>query len=256
MAKLDKKTADEAFKAFIDHNAELDEWDSDEFSPDSQMPAEQLPPTGVKEEPPDGPAPRLDKPKPSILSGDDTKVSLINRKLTRSQAKELTLPEYDAFDDVVENGEVNLARLAEYTSTIPFYYHAVRSSKEKMGFLPKYPLFLALFDVKKCSDISVSAVLAHFAPGDYENAMRAEREADAVARSGAELIAKYGLDMNRKLDDGDFEVMRRNGVKDTSRFSTLGDVCGFNPDMFECDSGCTVMYNSDYEREMRGVDYC
>ena len=194
------------------------------------------------EVPPEEPAPEGASLKTSVTDA----VKLINKHMDRETAKKLTLPEYDDFDDVVKDGGVNPARLAEYTSVIPFWYMSFKDKKEKIGYIPKYPGFLRIFGVTRANDISVADVLKKFAPDDFERVMGAERDSELLAKAAAIIVARRGLDFSRKLDDEDYGVLESVGVKNPRRFRTVSEISGLGPEVLDYDTDSNVVYNPDY----------
>lgn len=178
------------------------------------------------------------------------KAKMILAHYTREQAKELTRPEYDDFDDVVSGGAVSPARLAEYTSSVPFFYKAVRTKEEKMGWLPKYPGFLALFGVTDPSKISVSDVFRKFDPKGYSDAMESEEEGEKLARAGSVIIAQRGLDFGRELDESDYAILKRFGVKNPEKYRTVAQVTGMDSSAMRSDPGSNAVYTKEYRDAM------
>lgn len=261
MAELDKATADEAYRAFEEQAGDIDAWaaavdadvgeqqEADGKEPEDELehPAE----TGAGTEPEPEPEPSAGTPRD--VQGDATKVELINSKLTREQAKRLTVPDYDEFDDVVDGTGIRPERLAEYTSVIPFWYKSYKDGTEKMGMLPKYPRFLARFGVTEASSISMGDVLKEFAPKLHSDLMERDMDTERLAKSGGEIIARRGLDFSRKLDDDDYKILERNGVKDPRKYKTVADVTGLNESIMDVDPGVGCVYNSDYADAMSGL---
>lgn len=247
MADLDKETAEEAYKAFGEEDSSLDAWEAEagnddlvEKEPTGQDVDTELDGGKTKKEPP-------------MISGNSGMVDLINGKLTREQAKELTCPEYDSFDDVVDGNGIRAERLAEYTSVIPFWYKSYKDGKEKMGTIPKYPQFADLFGVKDTASISMGDVLRKFAPEHYDSVMSADRESDLLAKCAGEIIARRGLDFSRKLDEDDYAVLERNGVKDPRKYGTVSDITGIGAAVMEVDPDEHCVYNADYAEAVSGM---
>lgn len=256
MANLDKETAEEAYKAFEEQAGDIDAWEAavaetaDEVDEETDEGTkeelkETVEETAEKETEPEH------KVEPDV-PGDTSKVGLINSRLTREQAKCLTVPDYDDFDDVVDGRGVRPERLAEYTSVIPFWYKSFKDGTEKMGMLPKYPRFLARFDVSEASSISMGDVLKEFAPKLRDSLMDADLDADRLAKSGGEIIARSGLDFSRKLDEDDYAILERNKVKDFRKYKTVADVTGLHEDIMNVDPDEGCVYNADYAAAMAG----
>lgn len=238
MADLDMDTAEKAYEAFSEQDSSLDSWTAEVVS-ETDAPA--------PEQPGDG----QEKTVGETRTVEEVPVRKADTaKLTREQAKELTMPDYDTFDDVVDSDGICPDRLAEYTSVIPFFYTSFRSKKEKMGTLPKYPRFLALFGVDDPAEISMADVLKHFSPGMYESYMEADSDADCLAKSAGEIIARNGFDFSRKLGEEDYRILERNGVKDPGKYLTVADVTGISAETMAYDKDSGVVYNSDYEAAM------
>jgi len=252
MAELDNETVEEACRAFDGDDAGMDAWESavDAPSEGKEEHADDGGTAGDTGDTPDGETPDGDK---GCLRGDMSKVEMINSRLTREQAKSLTLPEYDSFGDVVDGHGVRPERLAEYTSVIPFWYKSFKDGTGKMGMLPKYPRFLDLFGVSEASRISMTDVLEKFAPGLHRELMDRDRDADLLARSAGEIISRRGLDLSRKLDDDDYAILERNGVKDPRKYRTMSEVTGLNEGIYDADPDAGVVYNSDYAAAMAGM---
>ena len=279
MAELDRKIADEAYKAFAGEDGNLDEWAA-EVDSASPEPSGETGKEEAKEEEPgetavppgadagdDGPAEdekpetetkdetKDEKPVPETAEGM-SKVDLINSRLTREQAKKLTLPLYDDFGDVVCKDGIRPERLAEYTSVIPYWYKSYKDGTEKMGTLPKYPRFLARFGATEASSISMTAVLKEFAPELHDQFMDADRDAECLAKSASIIIAKRGLDFSRKLVDDDYDIMEKNGVKNPRKYKTVAEITGMNTAVMDVDPDIECVYNPDYadamERMVRG----
>jgi hypothetical protein len=263
--KIDDETIEKAVQAFD----ELDEWDA---AIESQ--------SGKNDKKAGGPAtisgestgtvvlgaPEVKKskaPKPVKVQKDEPseedkksdwpvspKAKMIAAHYTREQAKELTKPAYDDFSDVVSNGAVSPARLAEYTSSIPFYYKSPVSDKEKMSWLPKYPKFLALFGVTDPSKITITEVFKKFDPKGYQDAMDADSESEKLARAGSLIIAQKGIDFNRELDESDYDILTRCGVKDPKKYKTVAQVTGIDNSIMQIDPDANVVYTKEYNDAM------
>jgi hypothetical protein len=253
MADLDKETAEEAYKAFEEQAGNIDAWEAavdentEEDKEETKEETKEEPEVSAETEP--EPERKVEPDVP----GDTSKVGLINSKLTREQAKRLTVPDYDEFDDVVDDKGVRPERLAEYTSVIPFWYKSFKDGTEKMGMLPKYPRFLDRFGVSEASRISMGDVLKEFSPKLYEQLMDADMDADRLAKSGGEIIAKRGLDFSRKLDEEDYKILERNGVKDFRKYKTVAEVTGLSEGIMDVDPDEGCVYNADYAEAMAGL---
>ena len=250
MADLDREIAEEAYMAFEKQAEDIDAWEAatDDAGKSRETPGE-TPGETPAETDKDGVRSR---PAPAV-SGDSDRVDIINRHLTREQAKELTRPDYDEFDDVVDGSGIRPERLAEYTSVIPFWYRSYRDGQEKMGMLPKYPRFLDLFGVNEASAISMSDVMGRFAPELHRDLMERDRDADRLARAGAEIIARRGIDFSRQLDEDDYSVLERAGVKEPRKYRTVAEVTGISRSVMDVDPGQGCVYNADYAEAMSGM---
>lgn len=254
MANLDKETAEEAYRAFEEQAGDIDTWEA-EVNASAGEPGDadgndagDAP--GHPGEP--GDVPESGHAAARDIPGDSSKVDLINGRLTREQAKRLTVPDYDEFDDVVDGNGVRPERLAEYTSVIPFWYKSYKDGTVKMGTLPKYPRFLDRFGVSDASGISMGDVLKEFAPKLYSELMERDMDADRLAKSGGEIIASRGMDFSRKLDEEDYKILERNGVKDFRKYRTVAEVTGLNEEIMEVDRDAGCVYNADYAEAMSG----
>lgn len=252
MADLDKETAEEAYRAFEQEAEDIGAWTAevDGVQPEKKEETPEDTPETPEETPEDTPE---EKKVESDIKGDTSKVGLINSKLTREQAKRLTVPDYDEFDDVVDGNGVRPERLAEYTSVIPFWYKSFKDGTEKMGTLPKYPRFLDRFGVTDATSISMTDVLKEFNPKLHDSLMDKDMEADRIARAGGEIIARRGLDFSRKLDDEDYAILERNGVKDCRKYRTVAEVAGISESVMDVDPDEGCVYNADYAEAMAGM---
>lgn len=158
-------------------------------------------------------------------AGENTKPQ---KKLTREEATALVMVDYDSFEDVVVNNGICLRRLAEYMSKIAFWYTDPVSGKEKLGFLRKYPKFLDLFDGHAPSN---GEVLQKFAPEVYDMMMEEDTQADRKAKALAEILEKDPFNLQRPLDDGDREILERNGVKEPGKYRCVADLMGMSEDL-------------------------
>ena len=254
MADLDRETAEEAYRAFEEQAGDIDTWeaevDASAGEPGDADGDDAGDSPGHSGEPGDAPEPGNATAR--NVPGDSSKVDLINGRLTREQAKRLTVPDYDEFDDVVDGNGVRPERLAEYTSVIPFWYRSYKDGTEKMGMLPKYPRFLDRFGVSDASSISMGDVLKEFAPKLHHELMERDMDADRLAKSGGEIIATRGMDFSRKLDEEDYKILERNGVKDFRKYRTVAEVTGLNEGIMEVDRDAGCVYNADYAEAMSG----
>lgn len=246
MADLDKETIEAADQAFDAEIAKLDDWESAMAEAKSDGT-----PQEVKE--PEG---KETGPEPETVKETGTAPA---KKLTRDEAKALVLHDYDSFDDVVSNGELDFAKLAEYTSVIVFWFKSFKSGKEKQGQIYKYPKFLELFGASKAHEISISAVLEKFAPDEFKKSMEDDRDADRRAMASAEVLGRGEFNTARKLDDAAYEILKKYKVNDPEQYKTVGDVLGTASIDFGYDESSELkcVYNSSYAdamEEMTGED--
>lgn len=252
MGMLDQKTIDEADRAFDEQVYTLSDWEADVRKDDEA--GNTVPEAGSGGETADEPAgsggeSRTVEIKVNVKpAANDGPVG----KLTREQAKGLVRADYSDFGDVVGESGIDPDRLAEYTSVIPFWYKSFRDGKEKMGTMPKYPLFLDLFGVTEVTSISMGDIYRKFAPEKYEADMKADEQADRLARAAAEIVAKRGLDFGRELDEEDYGMLEKAGVDDPRKYRTVAEVTGLNPGVMEYDDSTNVVYNADYAEAMGG----
>jgi len=183
--------------------------------------------------------------------GDDKEGKPAQRKLTREEAKKLVLADYDSFDDVVANNGVDMNRLVEYMSKIVFCYTDPVSGDEKKGFLRKYPKFLDLFDGKEPSN---GEVLKKFSPEVYDMMMEEDSQADCKAKALAEIIQKDPFNLQRKLDDGDREVLSRFGVKEPEKYACVADLMGMSDELLTgYDENSNAVYLEGYASAVADV---
>lgn len=246
MSGVDKETVEKALDAFAEQESKLDEWAA-EVSAD----------TGESGADKDG-VTVLSVEKGTGESVPDLKVDAVVRtstsKLTRDEARKLVEDLYDEFDDVVgPEGELHADRLAEYTSVITYWYTSFKTKEEKMGTFAKYPKFLELFGKKSATDISVGDVMKKFGGKTYEEAIKADEQADRIANVAGIIIANKGVDFSRKLDEDDYALLAKFGVDDPRRFHTMGELTGISAETLLADDGSGVVYNSDYDEAVRGM---
>ena len=184
--------------------------------------------------------------------GDDfAKENPKQKKLTREEAKELVMADYDSFDDVVVGNGVNMNRLVEYMAKIVFCYKDPVSGEEKAGFLRKYPKFLELFDGHAPSN---GEVLQKFAPEVYDMMMDDDSQADCRAKALAEIIQKDPFNLQRKLDDNDRKILEATGVKNPERYGCVADLMGMSEDLLTgFDESTNAVYLDDYANAVSDV---
>jgi len=251
MGMLDQKTIDEADRAFDEQENSLSEWEADVKKDDDETVTSEGKSNSDSD---DGTGDSADE-RPATEIRVDVRTAAKTEpsgKLTREQAKELVMADYADFDDVVGDSGIDPEKLAEYTSVIPFWYKSFRDGKEKMGTMPKYPLFLDLFGVTEATSISMGDVYRKFAPEKYESDMKADEQADRLARAAGEIVSRRGLDFERKLDDDDYEILEKAGVENPRKYRTVSEVTGMNPGVMEYDGSSNVVYNADYAEAMGG----
>lgn len=251
MGMLDQKTIDEADRAFDEQETSLSEWEADVKKDDDEL----VTSDGKSNSDSDDGAGDSAGERPATEIKVDVKTAAKpepSDKMTREQAKELVMADYSDFDDVVGDSGIDPEKLAEYTSVIPFWYKSFRDGKDKMGTMPKYPLFLDLFGVTEATSISMGDVYRKFAPEKYESDMKADEQADRLARAAGEIVSKRGLDFERKLDDDDYEILEKAGVENPRKYRTVAEVTGMNPGVMEYDESSNVVYNADYAEAMGG----
>lgn len=242
MADLDQETIEAADRAFDEEAKKLDEWESalDRESPDE----------GPDMKPPEP------SPEPPGDQATETPAKVEPPRLpTREEAKAMVLADYDTFDDVVKYGELDPARLAEYTSGIAYSFKSFTTGETKVKTLPKYPRFLGIFGAESASEITVADVMKHFGGEEYEKAIYADRQATKLAMAAGRIIEYSGLDMDRELAEKDYGILAECGVDNPYRYRTVGEVLGMDRSMFEFspDSELKCTYNSEYDEAVSGL---
>lgn len=129
----------------------------------------------------------------------------------------------ESFDDIVEDGELVMDKVVEYSKSIQFNIFDVSTGNYRVGEIIKYPGFIKLFGVDTATDIKLSDIVKKFIPGKWEADMARESERDALSQAYAHLIGDNG-DFSHEITDEDRAKCKELYNADLSNYATAADI--------------------------------